>query len=288
MRQVAPSPEEICCFLQFLQQEGRAPPTVKNVLSLVKFALRLAEVPVAQFDNIRVKLALDALTRSKVRLSLARPPVPLEQLVKILERFDAAPDSLRVRLAILLMFYAGLRQSEVAPATGSAFDPTRHATKGDAYVSNGELHLRQKWAKNLQRYDQHRVCVLAPSADRSLCPVETFLRVRALEPSAPPHLPLLTFQGSTAPMTSGYVGRQWKKALLDLGLQDKGYTLHSVRKAAATTAYGAGCRELEVRRFGGWSSDAANAYIRTADSRKVNSTLVSILRKSRPLDTGKK
>ena len=60
-------------------------------------------------------------------------------------------------------------------------------------------------------------------------------------------------------------------------LSDKRYTLHSIRKSAATTAFEGGRSELEIKHFGGWSSDAHRTYINIKHTHRVNKTLVQAL-----------
>ena len=82
-------------------------------------------------------------------------------------------------------------------------------------------------------------------------------------------------------MTIPYLAKVWKATQTDIGVACP-YTLHAIRKAAATVAYASGNTELEVQRFGGWASNAHRIYINTKDSKKVNQTLIHAITHNKP------
>ena len=139
-----------------------------------------------------------------------------------------------------------LRQSEVAPPTVKTFDPDRHLTKGD--VSLGQvLQVRIKWGKNLQRFDQTKRVTLHPTQDPVTCPLMAIAQVLTATQGLPSSAPLLVFTTTMTSMPASHLCTQWARILRGMGVSPTKYSLYSIRKASATTAYGEGCSELEVQ-----------------------------------------
>ena len=259
-------------WLEYLATKGVSPGTLRNKVSHARVFVRLAGGSLTGFDNLRVTRAMEAMVRLKERPAASKDALPPAILRMALEATSDTGMGLIMRTAILIMFYGALRQSEVAPPSIKTFDPTRHLTRRD--VSIGEqLNVRIKWGKNLQRFDQKKDITLSPMADPLTCPVKAVEDVLAMSPGLPPHAPLLVFPDTTTPVPTSYLRAEWGRIMTRIGQSTAQYSLHSLRKAAATTAYGGGCTELEVQRHGGWSSSAYRAYLKTQANKKINDIL---------------
>ena len=94
----------------------------------------------------------------------------------------------------------------------------------------------------------------------SLCPVSSMMRYLAILPSEPG--PLFLFRdGSTLPRTKLI---QWlRQALSSIGVDCSGYSGHSFRIGAATTAARMGVNDSLIKTLGRWRSSAFMVYIRT-------------------------
>lgn len=114
---------------------------------------------------------------------------------------------------------------------------------------------------------------MAPSTDPDFCPVQAYRGMLQEAPTTARKQPLLVFPGDGATMAIPYIAREWRNAQIATGVPSP-YTLHAIRKAAATVAFASGSSELEVQRFGGWASTAHKIYINTRDSNRVNHALI--------------
>ena len=266
---------DIRCWIEDLAHR-QCPSSVANTISHLRMFLKLNHAMLDPIEDIRVRLAMDAVKRSKEHRPRATRHAPLHTIKAVVEHLSHTPRGRVIAFAILIMFYTGARQSEVAPRAASAFDPTRHTTRMDMKITDGAIQLHKKWAKNMQANHQHRDIVMEPAPDKRYCPVEAYRRMLREAPTTRPNQPLLVFPHDGATITIPYIAKVWKKAQLQLGLATP-HTLHAIRKAAATVAYASGNTELEVRRFGGWASTAHHDYINTADSRKVNRALIQAM-----------
>lgn len=269
---LAPTPLEVRCWLEELA--GRqCPSSVANSASHLKLYFKIQEVPTQPLEHITVRLALDALRRAKYHTPKPATNVPIHIIKTVVRHLQATPQGRVVATAIIIMFFMGARQSEVAPRSVATFDPTRHTTRDDVTITNGKLRIHQKWAKNMQATHQSRDRWLAPSPDPHFCPVQAYQAMLQEAPTTTHNQPLLLFPGDGATMAIPYIAREWRNAQIATGVPTP-HTLHAIRKAAATVAFASGSSELEVQRFGGWASQAHKTYINTKDSNKVNYALI--------------
>ena len=273
--QMAPTPLQIRCWIEEIA-DRQCPSSVANNLSHIKMHFRLNNAPLDPLEDIRVKLAMDALKRSKIHKPRPTPHVPLTTIKAVLIELQGSPNHRMVAFAILIMYYTGARQSEVAPKTGNAFDKTRHTTREDVSIMDGNLRIHKKWAKNMQGNAQSRTLTLAPATNPILCPVTAYGEMIREAPTRNPLQPLLVYPKDGHTVTIPYIARTWKNAQVAVGTTTP-YTLHAIRRTAATVAFASGSSELEVQRFGGWASQAHRTYINTDDSNKVNRTLISAI-----------
>ena len=110
-------------------------------------------------------------------------------------------------------------------------------------------------------------------ASKDLCPVHSVKQVLRLTPHILGDTPLLVFLVTDKPMPTSYIRGVWIAALTAVGEDPSVYSLHSLRKASATTAYAGGFSEPEFHHFGGWSSQAHRIYIRTQEQKKISDIL---------------
>ena len=273
VHELRPTPHQIRCWMEEIAAR-QCPSSVANSISHLRLHLRLEGAPVTPLDDIRVRLALDAIKRSKTHVPAPSVDVPIAIIKKVVDYLQATPQGRTVATAILFMYYMGARQSELAPHSAKGFDHTRHTTREDARIVDGALHLHQKWAKNLQANTQSRTRIMAPSCMSKYCPVAAYRAMLGEAPTTRANQPLLVFPADGATMAIPYIVKTWKAALLATGTAQR-YTLHGIRKTAATVAFASGRSELEVQRFGGWASQAHRVYINTRDTAKVNETLIT-------------
>lgn len=273
---LTPTPLQIRCWVE--ERAARlCPSSVANAVSHLRLFFKLKGATTEPLDHITVRLAMDALKRSKEHRPRMQRNAPVDTIRRVVLDLMTTPPGAVVAFAVLVMFYTGARQSEVAPRSAATFDHTRNTTRGDVWIQDGSLHIDQKWAKNMQANNQSRLLVLAPAPDPRFCPVRAYAHMLTIAPTRYPTQPLLVFPGDGQTMTIPYISRRWKAA--QPASPTPPYTLHAIRRAAATVAFQSGSTELEVQRFGGWASDAHKRYINTHDSCKVNRALVRAITK---------
>ena len=258
-----PKPIHICAYIERLVEKGLSPGTIRNQISAIKTYMTLKTWSTKSWRSLKVANALKAVDRNVRHVPVQRAPVTPRLLRKILPHIKSQPNGPMMTLAILLMFEAFLRQSNVLPKSVSAFDSTRHLTVLDVRIKAGTMAIKVKWSKTQQTLGDCQVVNLHPLPGSPLCPVAALHRAQhSRKAKVKPSDPLISFTDGN-PITLGYIKRAWASALSALNLSPKTYSLHSLRRGGASYCYYEGGASFEqVKRHGGWRTDCVRAYLR--------------------------
>lgn len=229
--------------------------------------MTLLEYPVSVLNHPRVHRAIDALERDKSYEPRTKRPIPPSVFYQVLLAIPYNPVANILRSLFLTLYYGALRQGEIMPASVNEGSSCTHPTRGDVTISDDECIILIKFGKTLQKVGQYRRVHLAAAADQALCPVAAMRTVLYDTPTLSAHDPLFMFPCTRAPVPISFAKKELTRLLVTTGHQTlvPHISLHSLRKAAATNAYLAGCDQLSIKRFGAWSSDAYTAYISTSN-----------------------
>ena len=257
-------------------ESNPSPDTVKNKLSAVRKYITLSNGDLTGINSIWVKNAVDAINRIKYYDSNIKKPISTKNFKKIVLSQPNTHTGNCIRAMLLLLYFGAFRQSEIAPATKNSFKKSKNMCRKDISFKKGAMYIDLRWAKNQQRWDQKRHLKIPPIEDKRLCPVLAIKKVFSVTQSRKRNDPVFTFKDGT-PVSVNFLRRKWVEDLKILGLSAKDYSLHSIRKSAASNAYRGGCRPLEIQRFAGWSSEAHLKYIKTSAQKSVNKVLSSAI-----------
>ena len=265
-------------FIEYLDRHYKCPASTRNIVAHMRQFLTLAGASTEEVYHPRVKRALDALDRTSTYIPQPRLPVPLK-IFK--EAILAIPDTMEgslIRAAVLTLFHGAMRRTELCPPSVSTFDPRIHLTRADVTLHKDGVTIKIRHAKNAQRYDQSQTRQLAKSPEAMLCPWAALAAAVVLVPTHHPKEPMLMFPDRN-PVTAPYVAEHWGKALLKIKAPTGFHRLHSLRKAAADTAFQKGATIEQVQNFGGWRSDAVWAYVQKKASKQISKTIVNAITK---------
>ena len=223
-----PTTQMICAFLEYVAEHIPAPATIRNKLSHVHTYLHLSDHPSTATEHPRVRMALDAFDRDKTYVSRKKLPLPVRDFVRAVE---ALPQS---HTGQAVIYYGALRQSAVAPMSLRTFDRYRHPTRADFKRNSESAMLVIKWAKNLQKVGQQKVVTLPVIAGSPLCLVTAVQDNITAVPTTNPYDPLLMLTDNGKPLPVSLIKRIWNTALVSSGVDTAPYSLHSLRKTAAT------------------------------------------------------
>lgn len=271
-----PTYQNTCAYIEFLVDSTPSPKTVQNHVSHLRTYLRKAQAATNEVDNHRVKWALIAISKDSSyipRIKLAFPVHLLQRMIMLL------PNNHRgsvIKTAVLLMYYAALRQSEVMPYSSTSYDPRRHLSRRDVTIMGQSVQVRIKHAKNLQTVYQQKTVILHAAPDPGLCVVTAIRNHYASVPTNHPDEACIMFEHTRRPVPVEFVRRHWANHLTSQGINVAPLSLHSLRKAAATAAHNQGCADIDIQNYGGWRSDAYRAYI-SPSQHKVNNAITRAL-----------
>lgn len=250
----------LCAYIHYLVAHYKNPLTIKNYILSLASVLRRLGVDVACFSSIHVSDFLLSIQSNLRHVPTKKLPVLhdiLHSLIVVIAADDEGPSLV---FAILLMFYTLLRQSNIGPRNKRAYNPSRHLTRNDILIQPDCLIVSLKWSKTHQ--GPTSTSVAAPSLPGSrLCPVSAYHQMLLFCPTRVLSQPLISFwDGSPLPIS--YINKAWNKATDQLGLPRRAYTLHSLRRGGATSAFTSGAASLDqIKTHGLWSSSAVETYL---------------------------
>lgn len=167
--------------------------------------------------------------------------------------------------ACLIGFYGMLRKSSLFPRQ----EHEGHMCVSSCLLYNWGLRISLDYSKTIQCRER-RVYVALPwnRENVSMCPVSNLLR--ALESTgccqASDYLFTFLSGGKRVRMTYSLFSVMLRRVLSDIGLSDKDYSGHSLRRGGATHAQSCGVPVETIKAQGDWRSLAYLEYIDQSDS----------------------
>lgn len=270
---LSPSYNQICAYIEYVKHHTPSPRTVANHLSHIRTYMRKCQAPTVELDNYRVRWAMNGIQRDTSYIPRVKCAFPVDVLQNMVSALPDDPHGNIIKVAVLLMFFAALRQSEVLPHSVAAYDASKHLSRNDIYIQGNIAYVLIKHAKNQQSVYQNKSVALHSSPNQRVCVVQA---IRDMLQYTPTHSPLeafILFNNTRRPVTVEYIRKNWVKHLREHGVDNTALSLHSIRKAAATAAHDSGCPEIDIQRYGGWRSNAHRSYI-TTSQRAVNAAII--------------
>ena len=266
----SPAPHQVCWYLEHLAHKGLVHTTIANHLSALRTYFAMAALDRSPLHSSVVNQAMRGLA-----LNLRHTPDPARAVTPdVLTRAMAHLATLQyphhVRLAVVWMFMAFLRQSNIVPRTTGTFDPTRHLTRDDIAVAQDSLIVSLKWSKTSQKSHTPTTVTVWALPGSPICPVTAYNTLLAHAPTRWAGQPLLQFKDGNS-MTSPYIARNWLTLLKAANIPSHKLTLHGLRRGGATYAYHDGDATLEdVMAHGQWASSAVRAYLTPSATRRTS------------------
>lgn len=222
--------------------------------------LRRLRVDVSPFYSMDVVDFVSSIKNNVRHIPHKRLAVQHDMLERILVAAATDLEAPTIIFAYLLMFMTFLRQSNMAPRNKGAFDPSRHLTRRDIFVRSDALIVSIKWSKTQQ--GSTATTVAAPAKPgHPLCPVAAYHNMLHHAPTMYHPQPLFVFRDGTC-MPTSYMNKAWDQVMRRLGCPPRAFTLHSLRRGAATQVYTAGAASLhQVKMHGQWASSAVMEYL---------------------------
>ncbi len=248
------------CYLEYLAHKMKSPKTVTNYMSAVKLLHTLNRSTFENIDDIQINLMNRAIPLTKRHISQQKQPINKQHIRQMCHILDSQGNTgLVIKAAILIGFYAFLRCSNLCPEDLHTYDSSRHFSRGDIKLSPTGMFIRLKWAKNMQNSIQPQMIPIATVSPKEEDPVHTYITMAAKIPVLP-HKPMFMLNSNT-PLTVSKLRNVFNLLCQQIHLDPNQYSLHSLRRGGATTAYEQGAREKDIQRHGAWASTAFWDYV---------------------------
>ena len=259
----------LCLFVTFLARDGLSHQTIKSYLSAIRHYHILASqgdpftgdpFPQLQYVLRGIKRLPSAGPRS--------PRMPITPAILRTLRDQWAVAAVRDQDFIMLWavcctgFFGFMRAGELAVPQVSEFDPATALCLEDVAVDNREdptsVQVRLKQSKT----DPFRkgVSIYLGRTQSDLCPIVAILAYIAVRPAGSG--PLFVFQDGSF-LTRDRLVAAVRRALSSAGMDTRGYSGHSFRIGAATTAALVGIEDSTIKMLGRWESAAYQRYLCT-------------------------
>ena len=272
-----PTSEQLLCkFVAYLATKDISATTIKVYLSAVR-QLHLsrnhsppdiASMPCLQQVIRGIRISQAGLHSGKA----SRLPITPAILQSIRTQWQGEPlnqDRIMLWAAFTTCFFGFLRAGEICTKNPQQFNPSAELAFQDVAVDDIRNPQAIKMTIKASKTDPFRegVDIQFQRTNNDLCPVAALLTWLVNRGSAPG--PLFQFS-SGAPLTRATFVVELKKAITESGHSPEGFSGHSFRAGAATTAANNGISDAHIKLLGRWKSSAYQRYIRPSPSNVAN------------------
>ena len=205
-------------------------------------------------------------------------PILPDLLIKIIKIASSLKEGPTLVCAFVVLFHTFLRQSNIAAKSSKLFDPTRNLTRGDIALHSHHVVITHKWSKTHQFAGPSRVINIPAIKGSILCPLRAITLMFEYIPTLTLQDPFLMFrERNHIPLS--YLNRVWNQLITSLDLPPAKYTLHGLRRGAATHLYQYDpALKPHIKAHGMWRSDAVDLYIPTSQKIICDAMTSSITR----------
>ena len=264
---LAPNLQQVAVWMEVLLNKQLSPDTIANKISSVRRYISLSQGDISGVNHIRIKNLIESIKKSREYTSRAKKPIPAQGIHIIVNSISENIKGIIFKSAVLLLLWGGYRQSDISSMYQRSFDPRYDMTRTDMELHKDHMVITLKWSKNIRKFGQENSKVIMSASDKNICPVSAMKTMCSLIPTKKLSDPLFMFP-DRSPVPVTYLRAQWKKLLKDNNLDSKTYSLHSLRKTAATLTVEQGLDSVHVTRFIGWNSTQAKFHYIQNNSQK--------------------
>ena len=277
------STDTLSVFAEFLLQAGRAPNSVLNTLSSLKFVHLVKGCTLAGFESFNYRLLRLAIPKSVSHIPIGANPIEKETLnLIVVTALRFGEQGLAFACLCLVAFYTMARLSSLVPLNAHKLDLQRTLLLSDVKSHNDGFNICIKWGKTDQPPTRGIVVPIVKTHNlQHMCPVLFLSKMlKNLKGCNQTATPLFAWSTRTFPRRVKFftvnTARWWLHRILGLlNKSELGYTFHSFRKGSCQLAYNAGANVGDIKFMGNWRSDAINQYLPADSARRRTSEILS-------------
>ncbi|KAJ8518857.1 hypothetical protein ONZ45_g4091 [Pleurotus djamor] len=257
----------------FLGNKGLQPKTIKSYLSAVRSLHVDADVPFTSCESPMVQRVIRGIRRYQGERSRnPKQPITIEILRKIALNDPTSHELIVFQAAAKLAFAGFLRCGEFTVAKANSFDPSVHLTRASVdfqpSFDDAAFIIVTLPSSKTDPFRKGVPLYIAAAPGTSTCPVSALQQLFKSDPR-PPNSPLFV-SSDGLPLTRDNFIARLKLSLLLAGCDPSGFSGHSFRRGAASSAAAAGYPDHLIQQLGRWRSDAYKLYIDTPRDQLLN------------------
>ena len=255
------TPEIVPHFVAYLSLSGKSFSTAKTYLAAISAKHKINNMP-DPTNSFLVKKLMQGFSRS-VPSKDARFPITFERLKQLVACLHLvcsnSYESTLFKTAFTLSFFGFFRVSELIGQGQSLSRGRTGIQKTDVRISNDKVVVKLRGSKTDQNGKGQSVSLPQVVESPDTCPVRVLLEYLQHRPKSGG---LLLIHINSHPLSRYQFQAVLKKAAQFLGWPAQGYSSHSFRIGAATTAAMNGMSISSIMHKGRWKSAAVKGYLR--------------------------
>lgn len=253
-------------WVAFLGGRSLQPKTIKSYLSAVRSLHVDADLPFEVCESPVVQRLIRGIKRYHgERARNPKLPITIELLRRLCGRLASSSSLSDVLfMAAATLAFAGFLRCGEFTLEREKFNPAAHLSRSSVqFLPSGDSPTHLLLSLPSSKTDPFRKGVsisVAAAPNAATCPVAALQHLFLLDPR-PPSSPLFFDTSTNLPLSRSHFISSLKRHLAAIGLDSSGYSGHSFRRGAATSAATVGYSDYEIQQLSRWRSDAYRLYI---------------------------
>ena len=244
-----------------MNNRGLSHSTCQVYLSAIKSLHVMNDVVPPNLKSERIRLALKAI-RNKGPEPKHKKPITFNLLKQIWSLLKKSKNEYCIKAILSLAFFGGMRGAEYL---SSATQPGPKIQQIWFQKTSSGTKMIYQVTKSKTKQNGFQIPFLCSGNEIcAVCAMEQYLIWRSTSEQLIQEDSLFTIDGRT--VSKNYMNCVIKKLIKSMGTDTQGYSLHSIRYGATTTAAQNHFHDWELRLVGGWSSNTYNRYINTQNT----------------------
>ena len=187
------SPLVIIAYLQFLETNKFSPSAMANQISAIKAKLSLYGIPVAIFQDPRIKYFHKAMILHQPFKAQLKKIIDIDTLQLIVRMCDSMYMGQIFKAVYTLAYFSFLRLSNLVPHTIAQYSPLYHLARADIIFAHPGIQVLIKWSKTMQTRNVVKILKIPHLGSNPICPVKAIKNLLSITPGSNNH-PLFQYK----------------------------------------------------------------------------------------------
>ena len=248
----------ISYYIAHLSGRKLKPSTLKGYLAAISFFHKNKGINV-DCSSPHIKQLIKGVNYMDKKYPMKRKPIKfnlLQKIIATIPKICPQFDSLLFKSVLALQYHACLRIGEVVTSKTS----THTLKKNQIKIKRKSLSIHFKSFKHA-RQSNIKLKLLRQSKKSTICPVQLLTEYNKVRPKTDCNVQFFISKKGK-PITRLEVAKVLKNSIKELGLDPGNFNTHSLRIGRATQLHLNQCPDEDIKRYGRWSSDAYEQYIK--------------------------